>query len=471
MRLAGGLAGHGARFALLSLIQKGFALVTVPIFTRVLAPEDYGVITLVNTVAAVWTLGLGFGLDSVLVMRLAEAKSAADARRIASTTLWFRLAVFGLATLLVLAALERIGPLVAGEGGARAVGFAAVSTLGMVFVGHCGQILQARAEHRRRFHFELAITVIYVAVNLLAVAVFRVGPEGAFYAGAVTAMLVGPAYWWVTRDAFAPQIGAGTLRDLLASGLPLVPTGLAATVIAAAGPFLLKSQGDLAQVGVLGVAMMLANLLSVAVYGFSQIWLPYVHSSLEQPGAPERFARAHALYAAVLFVLAVAVALFSREAVTLLAPAAYADAALYAPLLCAALGIGEVGIAAAVGLGVARRLHHRAWIAALSATVHVAGLLLLVPRWGLWGVAVMALITALLATLLLDRQAQRAYPVPFRWPAIATLWLAGAALVAPAQLLPLSPAAFALKLVLLAAAAALPLLLRLVRPAELRTAL
>jgi len=372
------------------------------------------------------------------------------------------------ATAIGLAGLDTVAPLIGGPEAHGAVGFALVGTLGLVVVWHFGQVVQAQARHRLRLRFELAITLIYAGVNVGAVALLGVGVEGAFYGGLVTFLLVAPPYWYVTRDWHGWTVSAAALRRLLAAGLPLVPANVGAALVVGAGAFFLKAEAAYVAVGLLGVALMLANVLQVASYAFAQVWLPFAHGRTGEAGARQELARVHGAYAAALFVVWAAISLFAQEAIAVIVPPAYAEAHRYVAPLTAALAIGETGLAAAVGLGLAGRLRPRAWVALVAALFHLAGLTLAVPAFGLAGVAGMALATAILSAALLARVADRVYPVPYRWPPILLLWAVGALLVAPLQWLDLSIGHFLLKLAALAAAAGLPFGLRLVSFAVIR---
>ena len=81
-------------YSVSSLLARGFSLITVPIYTRLLDPADYGVLDLLSYTAVLIPLVIGMALDQALARFYLDAKNEEEKKRIASTVLLYTVFVY-----------------------------------------------------------------------------------------------------------------------------------------------------------------------------------------------------------------------------------------------------------------------------------------------------------------------------------------------------------------------------------------
>jgi hypothetical protein len=97
---------HGVVYAGANLISSMSSVLLVPIYTRALAPAEYGVVDYLSVVQSIVQICAGLEITQGIARFFSEAGSDSDRRAYASTGLWFLLASFATAcVLLYLAAL------------------------------------------------------------------------------------------------------------------------------------------------------------------------------------------------------------------------------------------------------------------------------------------------------------------------------------------------------------------------------
>ena len=74
-------------YGLGNVVLKLLAIVTAPILTRIFAPADYGVLSLIASVISFLSLFLIFGMDTSVFMRVHEHKE--DKKSVVSSGFWF----------------------------------------------------------------------------------------------------------------------------------------------------------------------------------------------------------------------------------------------------------------------------------------------------------------------------------------------------------------------------------------------
>jgi O-antigen/teichoic acid export membrane protein len=67
--------GDSKNYIFAELFNKGLIFFTIPIFTRILTPEEYGILGVFNSVVAIFTILIGLNLNSSIIVRYSENKT------------------------------------------------------------------------------------------------------------------------------------------------------------------------------------------------------------------------------------------------------------------------------------------------------------------------------------------------------------------------------------------------------------
>ena len=433
------LTGESLIYGLGQVSGRAVNLLLVPILTRVLTPEAYGVSDLVMAYAQTAMLVLVFGMDAALARHFYDEPDREARVRMVSTSLLFRLATGTTAALLLaLLAIPAAAPLLAGEAYRKYLMLGAVTLPFTLLTLFANDVLRVTFQPWKFISLNLAQTVTVGGLTLYLVLGRQLGVVGVLYGklggDAITAVL-GLA---MCRHSIRWRFHRAALRRMLAYGLPLVPVALGYGVIAAADRFFLQRTHSLEAVGVYAVAVKFFALASMGVAAFHLAFTPFAYARARAPEAPRLFARVFSLYIAVASLGALLVAAFAPEVVALLAPGAYASAAgpaLWLTFAAVAQGAYYVG-----GLGISLSLRTTLLIGTVGGAALIAVLanVALTPALGAPGAAVATFLgyaaSAVLATLV----AQRVYPLPYRGGRILAMF--GLALALALLLQRLAPA-------------------------------
>ncbi|HEV2106116.1 MAG TPA: lipopolysaccharide biosynthesis protein [Candidatus Eisenbacteria bacterium] len=441
------LSGESLVYGLGQVSGRAVNLLLVPVLTRALLRQQYGVADLVLSYSASVLLVLVFGMDAALARFFYEQPDRAARVRMVSSSLLFRLATGG-AVAAVAAACA--GPLaVHALGGGVYAKYLRIGALTLpctLLVLFCNDVLRVTFQPWKFIALNVAQTLLVGGLTIGFVVGRHLGVAGALYgklAGDGLAALLGLA---LCRHNLRPRFGAAVLRTMLGYGVPLVPVACAYGVIGAVDRWTLQRFATLDDVGTYGLAMKFFAVVTMGVSAFQLAFMPFAFARAREPDAPRLFARVLGLYVALASGGALLVGLLAPALVTLLAPRAYAGAA--AP----ALWLGFAAVAqgayyvAALGVNLARRNALLGWSAGGAALVAAGANRLLVPRWGAGGAAVATFLGYATSAVLAYAIAQRVRPLPFRGARLAALFAAALGLgVAAARLAPAGAAGVAVK--------------------------
>ena len=221
-RIFGHLLVYGS--ADVAILAINFLL--LPVYTRVLAPSEYGVLALVLVLEAVLKPLYRWGLDTSYLRLHYDCRDDAERRTLAGTTILFLLGANGMLTLLLLA----LAPAVSGAlFGVREY----ATTLALLFAnGFIASFIfppltRLRIQERSRTYAALTFirSLGTVVVRLVFVVGLRWSVTGIVLADVVvsTLMVVGlvPTIRAMTTWRFSRSMA----RQLLQFGLPRVPQG------------------------------------------------------------------------------------------------------------------------------------------------------------------------------------------------------------------------------------------------------
>jgi O-antigen/teichoic acid export membrane protein len=466
--MIGALWCDGAVYAAGAILSRGIALLMLPLYTRVLAPSDYGALDLIVTCGVLVNLVVPLETSQALARFWNERADAAARRRLAGTAWTFALAGYALFALIGVLAAEPIARGLLGHAhytDALRAGIAFIAVNGLFY------LLQNQFRWELRPRAYAAISVLYALLTLGLVAGFalglRAGLQGVLWAQFAAVTLCTLLSLWLLRGTLGWSLDRAELAAMLRFSLPLVPAGIAVFASFYINRLMLNALATLQDVGQFGIASRLAGMVTLVLVGIQGALTPLIYAHHHEPETPARLARLLEGFTALALLACLGLGLFGRELIAVFATSAYAPAAPLLMWLAPAALLAQMYIFAP-GIAIAKKTHWQLLITVASAAVGAGLNVLLIPRFGPAGAALATLAAALLFFGAWLATSQRLYPLPLRGAALggAAALFALVAAAAPALEVALGSgaAAWAGKAAVLAVFALALLALRLLRP-------
>ncbi len=426
---------------------RAVQLLMVPILTRVLTRDVYGVGDLVLAYTQFVVVFLVFGMDGALVRFFYQEPDREARRRMVATSLGFRVVISAGVSLVLVSVAGGLAPVIMGSPAYRKYLVIGAVTLPFTLLTlFTNDVLRVTFQPWKFITVNVAQTVVTGCASLGLVLGRHLGVAGVLYgklAGDAVAALLGLI---MIRHSLARSFDGRVLRRMLSFGAPLVPAALAYGVVGAADRFFLQRTHGLGAVGTYAVAVKFFAVAMMGVSAFSLAFFPFAHARAQAPEAPRLFARIFSLYGAVACGLALAIGAFAPEIVALAVPPEYREAAQPALMLTfAAVAYGAYYVAC-LGIQLALQTHWLGLTAAAAALVALVANALLVAHGGGLGASEATLlgnVTLAVATYVV---AQRVHRLPFRGAKVLGLFVVALALAIAVQHAPSTPSGWALKL-------------------------
>jgi O-antigen/teichoic acid export membrane protein len=428
------LTGESLVYGLGQAGGRAVQLLLVPVLTRLLDPGAFGVVELVIAYLQTAVLMLVFGMDGALG-RFFYHESDRDARiRMASTSLFFRLAVSCTVALLLWAfAAPLAAQLLSDDVYSKYVRIGAATLPFTLVVLFGNDVLRVTFQPWKFITLNIAQTVLTTGISLWLVWAHDLGVAGVLYGrlfGDAASALLALA---LARHTIRPRVSRAVLVRMLSYGAPTVPAAFAYGAVASVDRFVLQRTHSLEEVAIYAVAIKFFALVTIGVSAFQLAYGPWAFARAHSAEGPRLFARAFGGYMAAAATLALAAGAFAPEALRVLVPDPYRRAAWPAAMLAfAAVAQGSYTVAS-VGIGISLRTSLLAWGAGAAAAVSVVANLLLAPRFGAAGAAVATLLAHGASAVVTYRLAQAVHPLPYRGGRLLAVFAFALALTLAAQ--------------------------------------
>ena len=400
-----------------TVLARGIGLLLLPVYTRYLAPGDYGVLEMLGALYALLNLVLPLEVSQAVARFSYESDRPAARSSSLSTAFWFTCLVFSAWAVVSFAAPGALSRLLFHQEYVSTI----VRLAGIAFLFNALLYLalnQLRI-NMQSVHYAIVSTLfgsVSAAVSVTMVVWLRHGVVGVIYgqlAGSICGLLAAVAFLSTTSPIrlFFSRSELGTLARF---STPLVASSLAVYASQYADRWIVSGWNGMGGVGVYGVALRIAGVITLFTGSVQLALTPLIYRHYREPGTPVAVERLFRYYLLAMFLTILVLASFSSEIIGLLVGARFQNAApLVGPVLLTALFMG-VNVFAP-GLALARRTPFIAMANILGAAVNVTLCLLMVPRFGVPGAAWSAVGGAAVAMGLRFTWSQKHYIIVRRW--------------------------------------------------------
>jgi O-antigen/teichoic acid export membrane protein len=427
-----GLAKESIVYAFPSVLQRSLGLITLPIYSRILTPEDYGTMAMMSALSCFVGMFISTDWDAAVTFCYHDATTEQDQRATVTTWVYFHFLVSLVLVSGLWLASERIAATFLGSANATPLIHLLAGTLLLGTGTWRTAWILLRIQKRKWWVLGMATSHVLLSVFLtfLLLAVWRKGVQGVYLGGLLASIPLFLVSVWVIRFWLPVRwLSVVHLRKLLAIGLPFLPVTITAWLTDSLNRFFLEHYHGLADVGLLSIATSLAAAVGMAVVAFQQAWWPFAMALKEQAVAKPAYIQALSFYLIVSCGAATALSVFTPELLSVLMPKTYHGAAAlvgYTALTAVASGVCSIG---ALGITLSKKTAYLPCVSMVTAGVAILLNILLIPGLGIGGAALSSLIAQWTSAALLFAVSQRYYFIDYRWRQAGIILLATALII------------------------------------------
>lgn len=435
------LGRNGLYYGMAMVASKAAGFLMLPVYTRYLSPADYGVAELLMTTVDVISMIAGLGITAAIFKVRADYKTEEERNRVFSTALSLMLVFYAVGSLTGIAFAPGLSTLVFGSSDYgdlfRIVFVTLFLQQGIIAV----PLTFIRAQENARLFMAISISklTLQVSLNVLLLVVYDMGLLGILLSGMLTELLLSTYLMLGARRVVGLRLERDKAVTLLRFGFPFIFTSLGSFTLVFADRYFLNAYTNLETIGLYALAYKIGFMLVfLAVMPFQQVWEPQRFRVSESPTGEATFQRVFLYMNVLLLGLGLAIVLFAREILTVMADPAYWSAANFVPFVVLAYVLHTWTFFCDFGLQKTGQSGRLAQISLLAAGLIVIALFWTVPRYGAYGALVSLIGAYLVRFLLVYVASQRAYPYNYGFSRVTSLLAVAVVLAAAATLGPVA---------------------------------
>jgi len=420
---------HGAIYTLGVVLSRMVGFIMIPVYTRVLTPDEYGVLEMLSLTADVVSMLAGMGIGLALVRYYYFYESEADRLTVASSAALLMIAVFAVVSIIGLSLSASAASAILGD--PTAVGLVRLATINLALAAILEipiTFLRAKQKSVSVVTVGMVRLVVSLLLNIVLVVHLRLGVAGILFSSiATSALICSVLFFRLFRETGMAWSGE-IVKKLVVFGAPLVLWNLGSFVLHYSDRYFLRVLDSLQAVGLYSLSYKFAMLIGMFVIGpFTDVWSPKALEIERKEGmnAGPFLAAILGHYSLLLVTVALGIALFAEDVIKLVTGPEFHAAAQPVPLLALAMvlfgfrGISQLGAMIRERSDLIARSTIIAAVAVLSLNA------LLIPRWGVLGAALATALAFGIEFAVMRSLSNRIYSIPLGlWRVVAPLLIA-----------------------------------------------
>jgi O-antigen/teichoic acid export membrane protein len=432
-----------AVYGISSLLSQLIGFLLLPVYTRFLTPDDFGVIGMLSIVTLLFGPLANLGMNNAIFRRFNLDKDESARGQVLSTGLC-SVAISSLLLLAISFVLaEGLARLTVGSADAAplvrlSLLSAAAATIGTVPLS----ILRAGRRVKTTAAINISKLLISVCCTIWLVVVLGRGVWGVVVGTLVGEVIMAVVQLGITLRSFRWAAKFETWKRMALYGVPFVPHHVQAVALGLFGQYMVREMLGLAETGLYLVAARFALPVSFVVNAVQNSWVAYkfqIHA--EDQDAKSFFASTLTYYIAGLSYLWVAVSLWGPELVRLMtAPNFHKAAGLVWALTLIPVAQG-IYYMSGTGGELSDNTRHYPLVSLAGLVTVVAGAFALIRDMGALGAALATALGWVVMGIVIYYFSQRRYAIAYDWPTIGCFTLVAGLCVAMGNLVQTLPLA------------------------------
>ena len=425
---------HSAVYGIGHIVSRSINFLLLPLYTNLFPRDDYGVVGLMFTYIAILTIVYTYGLDAAFFRFYIVDNSKENRERVFSTSFF---------TILITSILFSGTLLLSSDSICQLVFSSQVLELGIdlsVLVKFASGILLfdalsflpfliLRAEERPAHFavFKILNVLFNVAGNVFFLGFLKMDITGIFIANLIasasTFLLLFPIALKRVRFIFS----SAKLKELLAFGIPYLPSTLAVVIMDTIDRPLLERLASIDAAGLYNAGVKLGMFMSLFVAAFRFAWHPFFLSTSKQENARDIFAKVFTYVITACFGAFLILGLFIDDIARFkvagysLIGQQYWSSTIVVPVVMLAYIFYAAYLNFLIGIYLEKKTKYLPYITIAGMVGNLVVNILFIPTLGIMGAAWARLVAYVIMAVLLYFVGQKLYYVSYEWKRILKL--------------------------------------------------
>ena len=400
------------------ILPQAVGFLLLPIITRYLTPEDYGVVSSMGVLGGVLIIFLTLAVDRS-IYRLYYDYGSAEKKEIYLGTISISLFITSTIGVFILFVFHDYVAFIF-----KSIPFfpyyvyIILATYFSIFL-IVPQIYYMITEQATKFFLlSVGLSFLNIALILWFIVGLERGAEGYLGARVVANLLFVPLSLFILKKIVNFKFDLQMLKNGLSFSLPIIPTLLSAWILDLSDRIFIERYFTLQDVGIYSLGYQIALVVTVIAGGIHTAYFPFffkLANSDNQENSKKTLYHTNTIYILIVLLTVFLISFFSKEIVTIMIAHEYLEAYKIIPLI--AIGYLFCQTQGILNLYIQQEKKTKAlmYIVLGAAGINVLLNFLLVPKYGAYGAAYATIMSFAILAFIEYQYSKKCYFIPWAW--------------------------------------------------------
>jgi O-antigen/teichoic acid export membrane protein len=324
------IINHGRNYLIASFATSALAFISMPIYTRILTPQDYGIISIYAGFVGILATIISFSTDRSVSRYFFDKKDDQDFKNFVGTTTILTVSFFTLNSIMIYFFSEIIGKYIGVNKYVvyLMIPMSLVNIVSLLFEQIYGPLKKSK---------EIAISsVIKVFLGFVFSVLFILLFKGYKYYGQIIGQIIAGLimiFIWIRliKPYFKLSFNVSYIKYIFSFSVPLIPYALSGVIIEQFGKIAIGASIGMSEAGFYNLALTISSIVNIAISVTHQAWSPYYFEYMNE----KKYDQLDNDYIIILkftLLIAFGVACFGKEIGFLLAKKEFSGAFYLIPI-------------------------------------------------------------------------------------------------------------------------------------------
>lgn len=393
-----GFLKHGGNYLIASMATSALAFISIPVYTRLLSTEDYGVVSIFMGVVSLLASIMSFSTDRSVSRYFFDQRDELDFKRFVGTSSVLALGFFVLNSIILFLFADEFGEMVDLNRDAvyLIIPVTAINIIGLTFEQIYGPLKRSK---------EIAISsVARVFVGFaFSVALILLFKKDKFYGQILGQIIAGlcMTFFWIRliRPYLKWSFDRSYIKYIFLYSVPLIPYALSGVIIEQFGKIAIGSSQSLSEAGFYNLALTISSIVNIIIAVTHQAWNPYYFEYMNSKNYKQLDSDFIRIFKLTILV-AFGVACFGKEIGLLLAKKEFSGALYLVPVFTIGYIFSQFSFAYIRNFGYTKKTQYMTITILTSGISNVILNVFLIKSMGELGAAISFVLSYIIMTLL-----------------------------------------------------------------------
>lgn len=411
-------------YTLANLFTRGIGFLLLPIYTRVISKEEYGLFDYLTTVGLILGVVVTLEITQAIYRFVPEYKNNTFKQsQLASTGFWFSLLMYIVLCVFCFVFASELALILLDDAAySDLIVITSLLYLANAVLYNFTSLMRAQMLSKKVVLVSSLNAIFVASFSLTFVIYYSQGIQGLILGQLLGVLLSSLISYSIVKQWISFAFCFSALRNMLSFSAPLIFSSIGVVLTMFVDRVMLKGFLGAEQLAGYAVAIKIASIVTLLMVGFQSALTPLIYSNYKKTETPKEIAKLFHFYLVAAFLSLLFLGVVSPWLINSVAGEHYSEAAVYVPpLICSAL-ISSMYLFFP-GLILAKKTSVIAVINIFVGGLNVMLNYIFIPLYGALGAAFSTLFSVSLSFVLNALLAQKYYKIPVNLMLIILVFL------------------------------------------------